>query len=583
MGGNMKNNPFTEQQWSKLKASITWSERQMEYPKRKRIQAIREFVGYHYAEGGSENREPAPLLALAIQIYVRSLAAMSPRCLITTKRSSLKVTAANMELAVNQIPDEIGLTYSLRRMVEEALFSIGVAKVGLNTVGTALGHEYGESFVDIIPLDNYFIDMSAKDPDLIDYEGNQYWLDYEEFKESKWLGDEERENLKPDEYTVIGPAGERRAEEISADSSADQYRDRVWLRDVWLPREKLLLTMGTSTETLLRVVEWKGPERGPFVKLGYTSVPGNLMPLPPVALWRDLHELANKLFRKLGNQAESQKTVQGFQGGDDESVENFKKASDGDGIRYTGAEPVKLEAGGVDPRTLAFYMQCRDLFSYFAGNLDQLGGLGSREPTLGQDKLLSEAASAQMKDMSDKTAEVVREIFYQLAYYEWNDPIKRRMLEKPVPGTDIVLPVEWNNDSKKGKFEMYDLDIDIYSLQDNSPGVRLQKLDMIIQKFIMPFAQQIQAAGGTVDVQKILKLVGKYSDFPELDEIVIFNESQGTPSPQQPSGQPQRDAGPKQPSPGMSRQGADSQMIQSLMGGGKAEAGGPIPGSQGAA
>ena len=116
----MKNNPFTEQQWSKLKASITWSERQMEYPKRKRIQAIREFVGYHYAEGGSENREPAPLLALAIQIYVRSLAAMSPRCLITTKRSSLKVTAANMELAVNQIPDEIGLTYSLRRMVEEA-------------------------------------------------------------------------------------------------------------------------------------------------------------------------------------------------------------------------------------------------------------------------------------------------------------------------------------------------------------------------------------------------------------------------------------------------------------------------------
>ena len=566
-------NPLSEKELSKLKASITWSERQLEFQKRKRLSAIMQTVGYHYAEGGAQKRVPVPMLALAIQIYVRQLSARAPRVLMTTRDNSLKSTAANLELAVNQIPDEIGLARTFRKMVMEALFSIGVVKCGLYTVGTALEHEYGESFVDSVPLDNYFLDMSAKDIDLISYEGNQYWVDHKDLKEASWLEDEDRDDLMPDDYEIVGVAGEPRAEGVSADGSADQYRDRNHLRDIWLPKEGLLLTMGAKTQKILHVVEWKGPKCGPYYKLGYSDVPGNLLPLPPVSLWRDLHELSNTLFRKLGDEAEAMKTVLGFQGGEDESVTNFKNANDGDGIRYAGADPKKLTAGGVDTGTMAFYLQCRDLFSYFAGNLDSLGGLEHKSPTLGQDKLMSTAAGAQIQDMQDKTIDVIRDVFHALAFYEWNDPVKKRKLEKPVPGTDITIPVEWNKKSKKGKFEGYKLEVDVYSLQDNSPGVRLQKLGMIMQQYIMPFAQQIQAAGGTIDFQKILKLVAKYSDFPELNDVVQFSDDrdpQNQPQPQSPQG-----GGDKTTirvgQPGMSRGGADAAMIQQLMGGGLKE------------
>ena len=561
-------NPLSDTQWSKLKASLEWSDRQLEFTKRKRIQAIRDFAGYHYAEGGAQKRVPVPMLALAVSIYIRQLAAQAPRVLITTKRPELKPTAANLELALNQIPEEIGLSATLRRMVMEALFSIGVVKVGLHKVGTSLGHDYGEPFVDVVTIDDYFCDMAAKVESNIDYEGNVYWMDYDEVKEAKWLDKKERDDLKPDEYTVVGPAGEQRAEGVGADSSADQYRDRVWLRDVWLPRDGLLLTMGNQTKTLLKVVEWNGPGLGPYHKLGFADVPGNLLPLPPVSLWRDLHELSNTLFRKLGNQAESQKNVQGFSGGDDESVANFKNASDGEGIRFTGSEPKKLSAGGVDPNTLAFYLQCRDLFSYFAGNLDSLGGLSNRASTLGQDKMLGEAASSQMRDMADRTVDTIRGIFRTLAFYEWHDPIKRRLLEKPIPGTAVSIPVEWNKKSRKGEFNMYDLDIDVYSLQDNSPGARLQKLGVIMQQYVLPLAPMIQQAGGTIDVQSIFKMVGKYADLPELDDIVSFGETdmQGV-SGQQPLGMPanttrtyERTGGP-----GMSQQGADATMMQQLI------------------
>jgi hypothetical protein len=359
----------------------------------------------------------------------------------------------------------------------------------------------------------------------------------------------------------------------------------VWLRDVWLPKEGKMLTMGNMTKTLLRVVDWEGPATGPYKKLGYSDVPGNLMPLSPVSLWRDLHELSNKLLRKLGNQAESQKTVLGFSGGDDESVANFKGASDGEGIRYTGADPRPLTAGGVDPRTMAFYLQCRDMFSYFAGNIDSLGGLGKQTGTVGQDKMLGAAAGSQMRDMVDRTVDVIREIFRDLAFYEWNDPLSERMLEKPIPGTDMSIPVKWGKDSKKGKFDMYDLDIDVYSLQDNSPDVRLQKLDMIMKNYIIPLAPQIKEDGGSVDVQAIFKMVGKYANFPELEDVVKFSEPQSSGQQQQPQQGQRVPQGTAPPSGGdggggggMSRQGADATLSQQLLSQGPA--GGPIPGSE---
>jgi hypothetical protein len=572
-------NPLSDKEWTKLDAAIVWSERQLEFQKRKRLHAVQQMVGYHYAECGAERRNIVPMLALALQIYTRKLSPQNPRVLITAPGNDrLKPVAANFELAVNQIPDEIGLQGTLRRIVLEALFSIGVAKVGLYEVGHALDHKYGCPFVDCVPLDNYFLDMSAKCLEDICFEGNQYWLDYDELMDSDWIDEDEKKDLKPDEYTIVGVAGEPRVEGISADGSADQYHDRVHLRDIWLPKEGLVVTCGAETKKVLHVCEWDGPTCGPYYKLWFNDVPGNLMPLPPIALWRDLHELANTIFRKLGEEAESYKRVQGFQGGEEESVTNFSKARDGEGIRYTGSPPVQLEAGGVHAPTLAFYLQCRDLFSYFAGNLDTLGGLENQSPTLGQDKLLTASATAQMQDMADATQKFIQDIFHALAYYEWNDPVKKRNLEKPIPGTDATLPVKWNKKAKLGDFDDYDLKMDVYSLQDNSPNVRLQKLRMFMKEFVTPLEQRIQSAGGQVDYQEILKLAAKYSDFPELSDIVKFAETDQNLQTKQ---QGQDYGGDKTTArvgqPGMSRHGADSAMTQQLMGSGLKETAGAAP------
>lgn len=519
-------NPLNERQFERLRASIEWSNRMLEAPRNNRVAALREFVGFHYNTGAALRKVPAPFIKMAVTIYVRSLAPRAPRAMISSRDPNLKPTAKLLEMAVNEIPSEIGLQGTLRRVALEAMFGPGVAKCGLHTVGELLGHKYGAPFVDVVTFDDYVLDMSASHKDQIQYEGNSYWLNYEDVMEDDWFDKKRKAGLKHDIYTNIGELGERRGEELSQDENADLYKKKMWLRDVWLPEEDLMVTYSILNKRILKIVEWEGPNRGPYHKLFFDDVPSNLLPLPPVMIWQDIHELSNVLYRKLGDQAEAQKTVQGFYGGNDDSVEAFKKADDGDAIRYSGGTPTILTAGGVNPNTLAFFMQTKDFFSWIAGNLDSLGGLSPQAETLGQEKLISESSSAQLRDMANQVVDFSRELFRTLAYYEWHDPARRRILEMQIPGTELTIPVPWDQQARKGGYNMYDLDVDPISLQDDSPSRKLQQLNMIMQQYIGPLLPAIEAAGGQLDVQAILDLVAKNADFPELKELVIFANEQ---------------------------------------------------------
>lgn len=569
---------MNEVRFGRLTKSIEWSKRQLEYPQSERLKAVRQFVGSHHVCGGAKKPVPVPFLSLAVMVFLRRLMPQAPLCMMSTDEEWLRPVAAAHEIAVNKIPNEIDLTQTLRRQVVEAMFSPwGVVKHGLYSAGSVLGHSYGKSFVDLVTFDDYFIDMSAKKIDEIDYEGNDYWVDYEELMDSKDFISGSKDKLKPDERTYIGPAGEQRADSISTNSTAETFKDKIWVRDVWLPDEKVMLTYGITSKSLFREREIDAPIRGPYTKLSFIEVVGEILNLPPVALWRDLHDLANALFRKLGNQADGQKTVLGFDGSDDESVEAFKNASDGAGIKYNGRKPEKLEAGGVNRETLAFQMQCRDLFSYFAGNIDSLGGLAAQTETVGQDRLIAESANSQIKDMADRVIVACKEVYTALAFYEWNDPIKRRKLEKEIPGTGMSIRIDYGPEQKLGRWEDYSVGVDVYSLQDKSPETQLQKLLMVVKEYVFPYAAVIQQNGGVIQIERIYELIAKYANLPELSEIIVFADGVAQQSAEA-QGMPQHTTREyvRRGAPGQTKSGASAAMQQILMGGGVQEAENPF-------
>jgi hypothetical protein len=431
-------------------------------------------------------------------------------------------------LSVNQTAKEIGFDDTLQTLVLEALFSFATAKVGLHTVGHSHGHKYGKAFVDVVTIDNLVIDMAAKHINNIQFIGNDYWMDFDDVMESDIFNSRAKNGLHPDEFEIVNEQGEERAETISmSETAADEYRKRIWLRDVYLQKENVVVSYAVKSKRLLGDTEWPTREIKPYYHLGYGKVPGNMLPLSPVSLWRDIHVLCNALYRKMARAADSQKEVMGFSGGNDESAQDFQKATDGHAIKYTGPKPEKLSAGGVNGNTLAFFMNAKELFSYFGGNIDSLGGLAPMTQTVGQDRMLAEAASSQVREMAGQTIGFVREIFRALAWLEWTDPVGQRTFEKElVPGLNVEA--SFGPADKGGDFSVFDLDINPYSAQEDTPSIKLQKIGLVMQQYILPLMPLIEAQGGKLDVQDLLKTVTKYADLPELQSILQWTTEQGT-------------------------------------------------------
>ena len=556
----------------KIDESINWSCEMLEKPRKERVAAVASFCGSHYVKDGECPATPVNLIELAITIYVRLLAARSPKCLVKTEVPSLRPFAADMEAALNQIPGEIGLSATLRRAVLEALFSIGVVKVGIGATNdnARIGDE---PFVSIVSLDDYFVDMSARSWEEVQYEGNEYWMDTAQIKDLYGV------DLDEDEYSGDSTEGQAQARSLTVHEHGAPLYERVLLRDVYLVREGRMLTYAVTSKRVLRDEPWDGPEGSPYIKLWFSDVPGNLMPMPPVAVWKDLHDLENALFRKLARQAVAKKTVAAFSGGNDEDIARLKQSTDGEGFRYNGPKPEQLTLGGVDSPNLAFAIQVRDLHSVIAGNLDSLGGLSPQADTATQEKLVSEASSVRIRAMSDATVDFAKAIFRRLAWYMWTDPVRERTIVKSAaPGVDLSVTKKWTPETRDGDFLDYNFDIDVFSMQDDSPSARMEKFMSVYERVVLPMLPQLEAQGAYIDIQAIFEYVARNANLPELSSFVIFpnaeaNERQpagGNPRPEYVSTKAPvtRRVYERVNRPGATRQGRDAALMQTLLGGG---------------
>ena len=315
--------------------------------------------------------------------------------------------------------------------------------------------------------------------------------------------------------------------------------------------------------------------------MGFGEVPGNLMPLSPASLLMDLHEMANKVFRKVSRQADRQKTITVVQSGHESDGERIVETNDGDTIRSDRPEATReVRYGGVDQPTLAYLIQLKDMFVYMGGNLDALGGLGKLSDTAAQEQLISKSASARIADMQESATKAVKEVVTAVAKYLWYDPVTKPTVLVKIPDTDYEASVEFGPEIREGEIVEYELDIAPYSMVDRSPSERAKTLGELMQGFVIPMAPILQQQGYRPDMGKFLELMAKYSNTEELTEIVKKIDQQDMANIQQmqevggdqerPTQSPvttRRNI--RENVPGSTREGRDEAMMQLLAGGGQ--------------
>lgn len=577
----------------RLSEAIMFSRRKMQPFRENRLRAIRQYVGTNYSENGADDKVPINLLEQAINIYRRMVAANRPQVLVRSKNADLKAESSDFEAVINHHLDEMGFEETLQRWVLDSMFGLGVVKVGL-TPGRAgeidgFTHDVGQVFVDNVDFEDFCFDMTAKRWDQVQFCGNRYTLPYEMAMDMKLFGKKE---LTPNPYVAsTNEQGDERVNTLQTGGETmgtEQYMPVIELWDVWLPYENVIVTVqadehagGFYNNEPLQVIDWAGPEVGPYHLLSMGDVPGNIMPLSPASLLIDLHELVNRLFRKLGRQAERQKTLTVVAGGAEEDGRRIVNASDGDTILSDRPEATReMKFGGVDSPSLAFMIQLKDMFSYLGGNLDSLGGLAPSAKSGKHDSLLRQSASVRIDDMQARTTNAVRKVVESVADYLYYDPAPSTRVYRDIPNSDLSVKVDFNPDIREGDLLDYAIDIAPYSLQSRSPGERLTAINELMTGVIMPMSQQLQQRGIVPDMDRYMEIVSKYSHMSEIAEILKIADFAERETMQEMSemggGGPQGAAKPpvterryvrENVAMGGTRAGRDAEMSKALMGG----------------
>lgn len=576
-------NPESEKDLKRLREAMAWSAGKYEVFCKKNMEAVQQFAGFHYGENHSEDKVPINLIALGVKIFRSRVASGMPQALVTTMHRELEAEAYENQLATNYQLEKINLGEKMRSAFVYALLGgPGVVKCGLVAEEAPSTEESfylapSRFFCEPVLMDDFIIDMRAKRRDQVAYMGNRFRVPLDWAKENRGYKKAVREKLMASDdrsSAEHGSSSENETRTISQGQGpvVDEYQDYVDLVELWLPQEGLVVTMEDGAEKMpLRVVEWEGPDHGPFHILSLEDIPGNVIPQAPVGLWRDLHEITNRLFNKASRQAERQKTWTAVPGHAKDDGSRVVGVADGEAIYVESPGDIKeISSGGANQQTLAMVIWSKQMLTYMGGNWDAIGGLAAQSETVGQDKLLAGSASETVQEMQRAMLTFTRGVVTDAAYYTYTDPLIDLPLSKPIQGTPYSIPFRYTPERRKGDFFCYNFDVDPYSLVSRSPMDRAKIMTDFVMQIVVPLIPAITQQGMSVNWERFFKLFTRYMSEPEINDLIIYaqGEAMKQPGPEEP-GMPTSTTRNyvRENKPAGTRQGQDAAMMSLLMGG----------------
>jgi hypothetical protein len=570
-----------------LKNSIDPCRKQLEPFRHELADALKAYTGPHYGKNSVSER-PINMLQLSVESLLQQLSSRAPQVLCTTHKPELASAAIEMELALNESLKRMNFEQEHRLWVLSAIFAMGIMEVGLNIVDSPEvdGEELPvtEVFVETIMFDDFVFDTTAKkwDRRQVGFWGHKFRVSLEEAKKDKSYNKEAREALKPMEKPEREETASISKPNGSVQSS-EAFEEMVEIWQIFVPQSDEIVTFSCDGDRPLKTVKWRGPKHGPYHLVGFNPVLNNIMPLPPVANWLDLDDLENKLYSKLGRQASRQKTIGICDNAAVQDGQNIIKTNDGDVIAVGNPNGFKEASfGGVNQQTLGFALNVRSMADFVMGNLSAQMGLGASAATLGQEKMIRQAANVRIGSMQGVLLTATQAVLRDIAFYLHHHPTVEYDLTVEITGTDMKLPVKWpyrdngygeEEDVRRGSYNEYDISIQPYSMTEISPGERAALLRQIWREDILPATQ----LGVQPDVYAYLSKLAKYYDLPELREIVAMTQEVMDPQERMAGG----GSGPRPDKPngnytrenishGMSDRGMDQQReMMALAGGGE--------------
>lgn len=526
--------PLNADFWDRLAKSVQHARLVLRYPRECRREITRAEVGKYWSEESDRKPTPINLLGLYNRIVVPALVGKNPRCMLSTFKPADKPVVAVEQDWINPELERMNIAETFQRCVLDALCFFGVCKVALATPSdaamTGWQMQAGQPYAEYVDPDDWVCDPHARHPSQFSFMGHRYRAPIDVLRKFKQFS-RDRQNLTPSDDEYINPEGDERISTLGRTYLAGnvaEFEDMADLWEIYLPRHKLVVTfedqwLSGPRGKPLRVQRWLGPACGPYHLLQYGLVPGNWMGKGPKLDLYDLHLFLNRTYRKLMRQADNQKNIGLVKGSASEDGTRVLKTDDMEFTKVDDPSAIQVVPwNGPNQNNFQMFMTGKDIFSWLGGNLDMLGGLSPQSKTASQDELLAQNASAAMAAMQNSTMSFTVSVLKSLLWFHHHHPTQVMRTRHVIPDTGGVAFTRSVTPQQRQQvpFEEMDVRIDPYSLVYQTPQSRLQTLMQTITQMYIPLAGLMQQQGVSLDLNKMLQKIGRYSDDPDLEEVL---------------------------------------------------------------
>jgi hypothetical protein len=543
----------------KLQAAIRHGIDRLRLFRSYRVMALRQYVGHYYdRDHGSIGDEPLNLIFNAVSIIVPNLVSNFPKNVVTSRFLMYRGYAELLEMGLDYLDKEIDIKTTLRRWIVDAIFTMGIIKTGLATskdIITFGDNEHidnGQPYAEIVDFDDYILDPAARHIEEATFVGSRIRVPRQMLLDSGLYRNDYIERLPAAD---MDPYDKRDSQAISqhevTPNEINDLQDYVDVNEIWVPAAKAIVTVPSGQVTFddyLRIDDYYGPDDGPFTYLTLTPpVPNNPLPIAPVGIWHDLHVMANKMAKKIMDQAERQKTVLGYKRAMADDAQELMDAGDGEAIAMDDPQGVQsFSWGGQEKSNESHLGQLSYYFSLMSGNTDQLGGMRTGASTATGQEILQQNSSVRVEDMRDLIYVGTTKVNRKLAWYLHTDPLIALPLIKrtPIPaqtvmtamGPVMVKPPQvaeqqiiLSPDVRQGEFLDFQFTIEAKSMSRMDPNDRLQKALLFCAKVLPSAASASQICaqmGVPFSFSKFMIRMAKELGLEWMDEVFYDPEFQ---------------------------------------------------------
>jgi len=540
----------------KFQNAVQMGFRRLENFRNARLLFLRNYVGQYYdKDRGSIGTEPLNMIFNAIRVLVPNLVMTLPKHTIRADFLAYREYAELLAMALNYSDKEIGMRDIYRRWVVDSLFCMGIVKTGMCESNRVIFFDEddrvdpGTVYTEIVNFDN-FVFSKCDDLRHATWVGDRIRVPRQQLLDSGLYNNDLVKQL-PKSGTEVDDGSEKLSRRNVSKNQEIDLQDDVDVVEIWIPNANALVTVPGSRTTFdeyLRIADYYGPEEGPYTYLKMTPpVPDNPIPIAPVAMWNDLHMLANRMAVKIVQQAERQKDVLGYKPSAADDAQEILDSEDGDTIKLNEPKGAQMFSFGGQQRSNEAHIQQLMLwFNLMSGNTEALGGLRENSATATQAQILAANQSIGIGDMKDITYQAVAEEARKRAWYMHSDPlieiplIRRRQIPaqyaQGLMGPQMVQPAQFVDEQviltpevRKGHFIDFHFSIEPKSMSRLDPHLRFQRCMEFAIKAIPAAATAAQICfqmGVPFSFPKFVVKLAKEADIEWMDEVFYDPEFQ---------------------------------------------------------